>query len=453
MADRATIPFLVGMMLLCGVVSTISMKWQDMTCVANCDTDHPSFFEQPVLQTIQMFMGEAGCWLIVFASFVLGRVRSYVTFSQATTYQSVRAEGTAVDETGEEEIDSEDDRDIPATLTSSQTLVDPSNVLAKPFIDAESQPLLPYQRKPLSGWKVFLLALPAVCDLTGTTVMNAGLLFVAASIFQMTRGALVLFVGLFSVLFLRRHLSGWKWASLFIVVAGVAVVGLAGVIEGKSHSDIPAIPGEGDHEQNVFRQYGHIARDGVTIMVEHSAAETLLGVFLIAVAQIFAAAQYVLEESIMEHYSMEPITVLGWEGFFGLTTCLAAQGILHATIGQTEAGKGGYFDARTGYEQWLNNPTIMVSSVAGMFAVAGLNFFGLSITRTVSATSRSTIDTCRTLIIWIVSLGLGWESFKWLQLVGFALLVWGTGIFNEIVQPPTIACLRRRKPQAVTIET
>lgn len=70
------------------------------------------------------------------------------------------------------------------------------------------------------------------------------------------------------------------------------------------------------------------------------------------------------------------------------------------------------------------------------FTRSGFNFFGLSVTRTVSATSRSTIDTCRTLFIWIVSLGLGWESFKWLQVLGFALLVYFTFVFNNIVQPP-----------------
>ena len=75
---------------------------------------------------------------------------------------------------------------------------------------------------------------------------------------------------------------------------------------------------------------------------------------------------------------------------------------------------------------------------------SGFNFFGLSVTRTVSATARSTIDTCRTLLIWIVSLGLGWESFKWLQVVGFALLVYGTLIFNDIVQAPTAGFLRKR---------
>jgi hypothetical protein len=78
----------------------------------------------------------------------------------------------------------------------------------------------------------------------------------------------------------------------------------------------------------------------------------------------------------------------------------------------------------------------------------GFNFFGLSVTRTVSATSRSTIDTCRTLFIWIVSLGLGWETFKWLQIVGFASLVYGTFLFNDIVRPPLMACLPKGKETA-----
>jgi len=29
----------------------------------------------------------------------------------------------------------------------------------------------------------------------------------------------------------------------------------------------------------------------------------------------------------------------------------------------------------------------------------------------ISATSRTTIDACRTLLVWIVSLGLGWEVY------------------------------------------
>jgi len=44
----------------------------------------------------------------------------------------------------------------------------------------------------------------------------------------------------------------------------------------------------------------------------------------------------------------------------------------------------------------------------------------------------------------MVSLGLGWETFKWLQVVGFALLVYGTFLFNGIVQPPMRSCVVSR---------
>lgn len=44
----------------------------------------------------------------------------------------------------------------------------------------------------------------------------------------MTRGALVLWVGLLSVIFLRRHLFLYQWISLFVVMAGVSLVGLSG---------------------------------------------------------------------------------------------------------------------------------------------------------------------------------------------------------------------------------
>lgn len=67
-------------------------------------------------------------------------------------------------------------------------------------------------------------------------------------------------------------------------------------------------------------------------------------------------------------------------------------------------------------------------------------------TRSVSATSRSTIDTCRTLFIWIASLGLGWETFKWLQVLGFALLVYFTFLYNNIVEPP-FKFMRVEEPQ------
>lgn len=45
----------------------------------------------------------------------------------------------------------------------------------------------------------------------------------------MLRGALVLWVGVFSVIFLGRRLTRAQWAALATVMAGVAVVGVSSV--------------------------------------------------------------------------------------------------------------------------------------------------------------------------------------------------------------------------------
>ncbi|KAF6843679.1 integral membrane protein [Colletotrichum musicola] len=390
MASRALVPFLVAMMLLTGVCNTLLTKYQDMQCVANCDSTDPSkrsYFNQPVLQTAQMFVGEMGCWLVV------GLMALYRRYTP----------GVSPEADGYEAVDTNDADD------ASTALMDNSDGAPKPHGEEDNGAIL-------RGPRILLLALPAICDILGTTLMNIGLLLVVASIYQMTRGALVLFVGLFSVIFLRRHLFLFQWLSLVGVVLGVAIVGLAGAIY---HEDK-------DGAKNV-------ADDGTSTS---NSLLSVIGVLLIAGAQIFTATQFVLEEWILERSSIEPIKVVGWEGLFGLIVTVIGMIVLHLAIGRTDAGRHGYFDMAEGWRQLTGNRAIGLSSVLIMISIGGFNFFGLSVTRTVSATSRSTIDTCRTLFIWIVSLGLRWETFKWLQVVGFALLVYFTFLFNGIVQPP-----------------
>ncbi|PNY26600.1 Uncharacterized protein TCAP_03471 [Tolypocladium capitatum] len=405
MASRAAVPFLVAMMLLTGVCNTLLTKYQvwmrlprtrlvyrveplltsvcqDNQCVRNCDrgsAKRPALFEQPVLQTAQMFVGEMGCWLVV------GLMSLYRRFASRPPPSERGYQAVHTDDAADDELDDQ----------------------PKPDANAPSV---------LRGFRVLLLALPAICDICGTTLMNAGLLLVAASIYQMTRGALVLFVGLFSVLFLRRHLHLFQWLSLVGVVLGVAVVGLAGAIW---------------PDEKKVSQHGTDEADGGL----SDTARAIIGVLLIAGAQIFTATQFVLEEWMLENSSIEPIRVVGWEGLFGFVVTLAVMVVMHLAVGRTDAGRYGYFDMVEGLRQ-LTQKRIWVSSVLIMISIGGFNFFGLSVTRSVSATSRSTIDTCRTLFIWIVSLGLGWESFKSLQIVGFAMLVYSTFVFNGIVQPP-----------------
>lgn len=96
----------------------------------------------------------------------------------------------------------------------------------------------------------------------------------------------------------------------------------------------------------------------------------------------------------------------------------------------------------------IDNPPVLWSGVAIAISISMFNYFGLSVTRHVSATARSLTDTCRTLTIWIISLGLGWEKLLFplslLQVLGFSLLVYGTVRIFPPAQPPlhSINCTR-----------
>ena len=366
--------------------------------------------------SVQMFIGESGCWLVILGFYLF---RLYQARSKETPllYQPV----------------SQDEDEDDTVRPTSQEAASPA---LKPLVSNSDT------RTPLVGWKVTLLGLPACCDITGTTFMNVGLLFVAASIYQMTRGALVLFVGLFSVLFLKRKLFLYHWLSLVIVVSGVALVGLAGAIYSGDEN-----PHTAPEDKIDLKTLGHVAREIASQAVDPAVVHTIVGIFLIAFAQVFTATQFCLEEWILENYALEPLKVVAWEGIFGLFVTLIGQLILHFTVGVSKAGRYGYFDADEGYREVFNNRAIAISSLAIMVSIGGFNFFGLSVTRSISATSRSIIDTCRTLFIWIVSLGLGWESFKWLQVVGFALLVYGTFMFNDLVRPPIRALIPSKREE------
>ncbi|KAG9232253.1 hypothetical protein BJ875DRAFT_443344 [Amylocarpus encephaloides] len=411
--EKAVIPFLVAMMLVTGVCNTLLTKYQDNICVRDCDAPKPRdrrLFEQPVVQTVQMFIGEMGCWLFV---------------GLFTLYAKYGAGKSAAEEGGYQPVNGHDDGDA-ASIRSNTPIIPIVKVMSKKAED----------RIPLTGFRVLLLALPAVCDICGTTLMNVGLLFVEPSIYQMTRGALVLFVGLFSVLFLRRKLHFFQWFALVTVVAGVAIVGLAGWLYHKG--DAPESVGEA--AILAIREVTAYFKDE---MKQPGAGMAVIGVLLIAGAQIFTASQFVLEEYILEKYALEPLKVVGWEGIFGFSVTVIGMLVLYFAIGRTDAGRYGYFDVVEGWREVTTYKGIWVSSILIMISIGGFNFFGLSVTRTVSATSRSTIDTCRTLFIWIVSLFLGWENFKVLQVLGFALLVYGTFLFNGLVHPPLKSCYVR----------
>jgi len=387
MPSSLYIPFLLAGMIMTGSSNSLWSKWQDMQCVENCNDPDPTrhvLYEQPVWQTLQMFIGEMFCFLPVIYAWLKLKYQPSIQLDEAEPLVTKRSKDTA-----------------------------------------------------LTGWKVLLLWIPAACDLTGTTLMNVGLLYTPVSIYQMTRGALVLFVGVFSVIFLRRRLWLYQWISLIIVMSGVALVGYSGSLA-----------------KDVIKESLFGIKTTYATIQEAEDAEVgkvLVGVFFILFAQVFTATQFVVEEKIMGRYSVTPLVAVGFEGLFGAISILLIFPILSIP---SVSEKTPFFNLPRGWHQTIHTPTVFWSGVAIAISISLFNFFGLSVTRHVSATARSLTDTCRTLAIWIISLGLGWEKFlipiSFLQVLGFSLLVYGTFLFNNLVSVP--ACLPKPIPETVATE-
>ncbi|KAG0148299.1 hypothetical protein CROQUDRAFT_654996 [Cronartium quercuum f. sp. fusiforme G11] len=426
-------------MLATGCSNSLWSKFQDKECVANCDDPDPSThrnFEQPVWQTLNMFAGESLCLVAFYLlSCALGfsNRKTSSHHGKAYGYQALPRNS---DEAGVAQDNHEEGEALGTSVqpTIQGSLIQPAH-LRHDDPQSPTSPLAIHGPTPaplaasldpslladttedegsanhLIGLQKMVFWLPTIFDICGTTLMNVGLLFVPVSVFQMIRGALPLWVGLFSVFFLKRTLRCDKWFSLAIITFGVAVVGFAGSRETPSES--PANMTGSD--------------DGT---------RTVLGVFLIFFAQLFTASQFVIEEKIMTKYEVPPLEAVGLEGIFGLFTTLIAIPVLHIFIGSKPAGRHGYFDANEGFHQIVNNEHILWSCSAIAISIALFNFCGLAVTKTISATVRSIIDTCRSIGIWVFSLAFGWEVFDGLQLVGFIILVAGTFLFNDIWHYP-----------------
>ncbi|CAJ0846956.1 217_t:CDS:2 [Entrophospora sp. SA101] len=311
--------FLVTGMLISGVCNTILNKLQDMQCVENCDQEtNKKYFEQPVWQTLNMFIGETLCFL----------------------------------------------------AGNNQTSIDNNDITS-----------------------------------------NADNIIVEEDINVPTKELKVL---------------------------GVTIVGMSSVLfPPKLTNDL--VSSDYDDFNNITTFDNSIIKPN-NDKEDKDVSHAILGIFCIIFAQVFTASQFVLEEKIMETYRVKPLKAVGYEGIFGLGTVIFGMIILHFTIGVHQPD--GYFNIPAGWNQIISYQQIWIAGIAICFSIAFFNFFGLSVTRSISATSRSTIDTSRIVFIWMVSLVLGWEVFSWLQVFGkyltqrFIILILGTFIFNNVIRPP-----------------
>eukprot|EP01027_Heterolobosea_sp_BB2_P014025 GEZU01020184.1.p1 GENE.GEZU01020184.1~~GEZU01020184.1.p1 ORF type:complete len:383 (-),score=161.30 GEZU01020184.1:83-1231(-) len=271
------------------------------------------------------------------------------------------------------------------------------------IIDAERNASIQQDKKKTTKkFNPFIFLLPAMCDLSGTTIMNYGLMMTYASVYQMLRGMLVVFTAIFSVIFLKRRLMWRHWFGILFVVAGTALVGLSSVLysDGNSSASMP------------WRR-------------------TLIGDALVVGAQVIAATQMVVEEKFLSKYDVHALQCVGWEGFWGFTVVLLLLIIFQFVPGSQ---CGSFENSIDAFIQLKNNHVLILAVLGSIFSIAFFNFFGITITKRINSATRATIDSCRTLFIWAISLIIKWEKFHWLQVLGFVILVFGTFLYNEVIR-------------------
>lgn len=264
-----------------------------------------------------------------------------------------------------------------------------------------------------------LLAIPASFDCIASTLMNIALTMVVASVYQMLRGLIIVITAIMSVIFLRRKLYRHHWSSMSVIFIGVFMVGLAKFLD-----------------------------------PENKGGETKIGgLALLVVAQLFAGCLLIVEEKLLGDYYLDPLKVVGLEGMWGIIFWCILLPILQQISCEPSqfCPYGKVEDTVRAYHDFGANGLLIALSVCICLSIALFNSFGVSVTKNASAAQRSTIDTSRTVLIWIFFMtvpiyGEYLEHFLTLQLFGFIFLVIGTLVFNEIVVLPFLGFDKFTKP-------
>ena len=253
-----------------------------------------------------------------------------------------------------------------------------------------------------------LLAIPAMFDTVASSLLFVALTKTAASVYQMMRGLIVFFTAMFSIAFLRRRLYRHHVTSLLLIVGGVALVGAGPIVLDTD-------------------------TDGET--------SEMLGIILIIISQVFHGFMFITEEKLFSKYYLKPLKVVGFEGLWGFLVYVIILIIFQQIdCHNPDFCEYGYLeDSIDALHQIGNNPGLLGLVISVMFSIAMFNFFGVSVTKYASSAQRATLDISRTVLIWVFFLaypGDGSETFNYIQLLGFLVLIVGTLVYNEIVVVP-----------------
>ena len=267
--------------------------------------------------------------------------------------------------------------------------------------------------------KCYIFIIPALCDFFGSTIATFGLVYLSSSIYQMMRGILIIFVMILSIIILKSKMKIYNYLGALILIIGLILTGISPMVEG-------------NEEEN----------------------SEMKGIILIIISQIFSAFQYVVEEKIVRNYIVDSFQMVGFEGMWGsivyiviliifqFINCKKFNTNLKKNICAYREGHETYLENTIfAFEQMLEKKILILLFMLYITSIGIFNISGINLMEYSSSAARAVLDNLRTILIWFYFLLIPQssnyeeleESFKFLQLFGFILIIIGNMIYNQLL--------------------
>eukprot|EP00727_Mastigamoeba_balamuthi_P005813 m51a1_g1851 putative solute carrier family 35 member f6 (369) ;mRNA; f:596757-598376 len=185
------------------------------------------------------------------------------------------------------------------------------------------------------------------------------------------------------------------------------------------------------------------------LSVTQSSWKTLVGIALVLVAMLISGTQMVVEEVLVKRRGYAPLQVVGMEGLLGsLVMSLVVLPVFYVIPGSQPSSmvRGSYENAVDAFLQIGNSVPLLLFVLAYIAFDSLFNFFGINVTKHLSAVHRTMVDTCRGVAVWAWQLltyyciserlGERWTKYSGPQIGGFVFLIAGTVIYNGAVRLP-----------------
>lgn len=276
----------------------------------------------------------------------------------------------------------------------------------------------------------------ALCDIFGVSIMLLGLLRTSASSYQMLRGSVIIFTGISSRLFLGKRMPWKKWGSILIVLIGLIIVGLADLIQPSINTEFND---DGQQQANISikpmivnqtRNATSPSKDENKINIE------VYGDILVVCSQFFLAVKAVYTEKVLSYYDIDPLKGVGWEGLYGFMIMtlimipLSYIDVQSRDWSSSPSPPWTLADPIDGFIQLNNNSLLLVVFCAYVAFIALYKYGAISVTKEFSATTKVILDTPITILVWVISLCVAWESFKYLKPIGYFIMVVGIFMYS-----------------------